>query len=506
MSSECPDVVVIGSGPNGLAAAVTAARAGLQVVVYEAQPTIGGGARTAGLGLADDVVHDVCSAVHPLAVVSPFFAAFDLPSRGVDLLLPEASYAHPLEDEPAAVAWHSLDQTAAELGVDGSRWRDLFLPLLEAPDAVVALGLGSKRGVPSEVLNARGAAAAASFVGSVAKVARTGGSGLFSGTRARALLGGVAAHSPGQLGTLSSAGVGLMLAMTGHLGGWPIPQGGSQAIVDALVADIETHGGSFVTGAHISDSSQLPPARAYLCDTTAEAAAEIFAEHLPASVKRSLRSLGHDSGVAKVDFVLSGPVPWRDQNVGRAGTVHLGGTWSEIAASQHAVSQGVMPPSPLVLASDPTVADPSREVGGLRPLWTYAHVPLGCSIDVTEHVVRQVERFAPGFRDVVVASRCVPASRMSEHNANYVGGDIAAGSVDAYRLVARPRLAWDPYSFGLVRTVDGMTARVALCSAAAVPGPGVHGVCGYEAMHTVLRKTFGIHEHISLSPGLAADI
>lgn len=506
MSSQYPDVVVIGSGPNGLAAAVTAARAGLRAAVYESQPSPGGGARTVDLGLADGIVHDVCSAVHPLAAASPFFSAFDLPARGVDLLVPEASYAHPLEDEPAAVAWHSAERTADELGVDGSLWRGLFSSLLKAPDAVVALGLGTKREVPQELLSRRGAAAALSFVRSVAELSGPGASRFFSGTRARALLAGVAAHSPGRLGTPSSAGVGLMLAMTGHVGGWPIPRGGSQVIVDALTADLEAHGGSLVTDTHISNASQLPPAKAYLCDTSAAAAAEIFGDRLPASVKRSMRAMGHGSGVAKVDFVLSGPVPWRDPDVGRAGTVHVGGTRSEMAAAQKAAARGVLPPMPMVLASDPAAVDPSREVSGLRPLWSYAHVPFGCSADVTEHVVKQIERFAPGFRDLIVASRCVPASEMHEHNANYVGGDIAAGSVGAYRLVARPRPAWDPYSFGTVRTADGTSSRVALCSAAAVPGPGVHGVCGYEAMRTVLRKTFGIREEISLSPTPAADV
>ncbi|GMA30350.1 phytoene desaturase family protein [Litorihabitans aurantiacus] len=483
MSRDVVDVVVVGSGPNGLAAAVTMARAGLAVRVLEGQPTIGGGARTHDLGLADGVVHDVCSAVHPMALASPFLRAFDLAGRGVDLRVPEVSYAQPLDGGRAGLAWHDLERTVEGLGRDGAAWRSLMAPLVADPDAVVALAMGDKRSLPPELLSVSGVRAAIGFAAGLLDQGTRAWGARFSGEVAPALLTGVAAHGIAPLPGLAPAGTALLLGSLAHAGGWPVPVGGTQAITDALVADLVAHGGEVRTGVPVVSYRQLPRARAYLMDTSARGVARIWGERLRPSVRRGLTRFGYGDAAAKVDYVLSGPVPWAAEGVGLAGTVHVGGTRAEMALAEREISRGRHAERPMVLLSDPSVADPGREVGGRRPLWAYAHVPAGSDVDPTEAVTAQIERFAPGFRDVVVASRSVPASRMSEHNANYVGGDIAAGAISLYRMVARPRLSWDPYDVGI--------PGVAICSASTPPGPGVHGMSGWFAARRLLRSRFG---------------
>lgn len=487
------DAVVVGSGPNGLAAAVTLARAGLEVELVEAQDTLGGGARTMDLGLAEGIVHDLCSAVHPMALASPFLQAFDLAGRGVELLVPEASYAQPLDREGAAIAWRDLERTAEALGPDGPAWRSVLTPLVEEAGAVVDLALGDRRSLPRPLLRP----------GALAASARFGAAALMQGTalwerpwrteRARALLTGVAAHAIGPLPSLATAGVGLMLAVLGHAGGWPIPRGGSQAIADALLADLRAHGGRFRTGELVTSRAQLPPARAIVLDTTAEAAARILGTAVPAPLRRALRRFPHGDAAAKVDFVLSGPVPWRDADVARAGTQHLGGTRAEMARAEAEVARGRLPGRPVVLVSDPATVDPGREHGGLRPLWAYAHVPFDDPRDPTELVTAQIERFAPGFRDVVVASRAVPAAQMARHDPNLVGGDISLGRVSLRHLLARPTAALDPYRLG--------DSGAYLCSSAVPPAPGVHGMNGWHAARRVLRQRFGIERAPSLGVG-----
>lgn len=481
---EVTDAVVVGSGPNGLAAAVTMARAGLDVVVLEAEETIGGGARTLDLELAGSLDHDVCSAVHPLATASPFLAAFDLPARGVELIAPEISYAHPLDAARAGLAWRDLARTVEGLGGDGPAWRRLFEPLTRDPRSVVELSLGDMRSLPRAVRTPRGLGTALGLGTRLLTHGTALGARVFRDEPAPALLAGVAAHAIAPIPALAPAGVALMLGTLAHVGGWTIPVGGSQAIADALVADLRAHGGQVRTGVPVRSWRELPRARSYLLDTSTRTAARIWGDRLPAPVARRLRQAPRGGGAAKVDFVLSGPVPWTVPDVGRAGTVHLGGTRAEVSAAEAQVAAGRLPDRPVVLVSDPSVADPARERGGRRPLWTYAHVPAGSTADVTERVTAQLDRFAPGFRDLVVDVRCVPAARMVEHNANLEGGDIAGGAVTMGRVVAGPTGRWDPYSLG----VPG----VYLCSSATPPAPGVHGMNGWHAARRALRTRFGL--------------
>jgi len=476
------DVVVVGSGPNGLAAAVTLAHVGLHVTVVEAQPTVGGGARTLDLGLADGIVHDVCSAVHPMAWASPFFQQFDLAARGVELLTPEVSFAQPLADGRAGLAYRDLDRTVDGLGIDGPAWRDVLGPLVADHEHTVQVALGDKRSIPVGLLP-HGTKAALHFGLEVLEQGTRAWDRRFSDDVAPALLTGVAAHAITPVPSLAAAGTALLLAALAHAGdGWPIPRGGSGAIVAALVADLRAHGGEVVTDHPVRSHADLPPAHAYLFDTTPRAVVEILGDRLPARTRRAFLSFKHGNAAAKVDFVLSGPVPWTVPEVGLAGTVHVGGTRAEMAAAEADVDAGRHAERPTILVSDPTVVDVGRAVGGLRPLWTYAHVPAGSDADVTEAVTAHIERYAPGFRDVVVASRCVPASRMAEHNANYVGGDIAGGATTMGQMLARPTPRLNPYATGR----DG----VYLCSASTPPGPGVHGLSGWYAARRVLREVF----------------
>lgn len=488
------DAVVVGSGPNGLAAAVTLARAGLRVQVLEARSTIGGGSRTLDLGLAPGIEHDLCSAVHPMAQASPFFRDFDLPARGVELAVPEASYAQPLDDEPAAIAWRDVERTADGLGADGPTWRRTMGALAVHSDLVVDLALGDKRSIPPSLIQSLHGLPVAALFGAMVGSQGTPLWDLPLRTeRARALLMGVAAHAIGPLPSLAPAATGVLLGSLAHAAGWPVPVGGSQALVDSMVADLRDHGGEVLTDHRVRSWRDVPPARAVLLDTTAGAAAQILAHRLPSSLERQLRRFRHGDAAAKVDFVLSGPVPWRDAEVGQAGTQHLGGTRAQMARAEAQVQRGRMPEQPVTLVSDPSVADPSRIRDGLRPLWAYAHVPAGDTTDPTELVTAQIERFAPGFRDRVVASRGISAAEMDQHNPSLVGGDIAMGRVTMWRMIARPTPRWDPYRL----TDSGWY----LCSAATPPGPGVHGMSGWLAARRALAREFGITRAPSLSPG-----
>ncbi len=378
------DVTVVGSGPNGLAAAVICARAGLTVRVVEAQPTLGGGARTLPDPEFSGVVHDICSAVHPLALASPFLAEFDLPARGVRLAVPDISYGNPLPDRPAAIGYHDLDRTCAELE-DGASWRRLIGPLVSRDDGVLKLLLGDKRSIPTDISAAIHVARRLIEQGTPAWRA-------LAGADARALFTGVAAHTISTMPSFVSAGAGLMLATLAHTVGWPIPVGGSQAIPDTLMADLRAHGGTVTAGEEITD----PPNGVVLYDTAPTALLSIYGDALPPRYTKALRRYRFGPGVAKVDFVLSGEIPWRDDRLAGTPTLHMGGTRTQMAHAECEVAAGRHAEWPMILAALPHLADPNRiDAHGRRPLWTYAHVPSGSPVDQTESVIKVFERLRP---------------------------------------------------------------------------------------------------------------
>ncbi|MFS0895924.1 phytoene desaturase family protein [Mycolicibacterium litorale] len=481
------DVTVVGSGPNGLAAAVICARAGLSVRVLEAQPTPGGGARSAADPEFPDVLHDVCSAVHPLGVASPFFAEFDLAARGVSLVSPEVSYANPLPGRPAAVAYRSLERTCAELDHGGS-WRTLFGPLVEHVDGVLGFFLGDKRSLPPDL---------PTTVRTGLRVLAQGSPlwGSLRGEDARALFTGVGVHAISTMPSPVNSGAGLMLGTVAHTAGWPVPVGGTQQIADALIADLEAHGGELVLGEPVT----TPPAGVTIYDTAPTALLGIYGDAVPPRYAKALRRYRYGPGVCKVDFVLSGEIPWRDPRVRDAVTVHMGGSRAQMALAEREVAAGRHAEWPMVLASLPHLADRSRiDANGRRPLWTYAHVPSGSRADLTETVTAMFERAAPGFRDLVLGVRCVPAAQMSSHNANYVGGDIIVGGATIFAAMVGPTWRLDPWTTPIPKAY--------LCSSATPPGTGVHGMAGYYAARTMLRREFGIRELPSLAAGKANSV
>ncbi|MEV6588242.1 phytoene desaturase family protein [Streptomyces acidicola] len=480
------DVAIVGTGPNGLAAAVVMARAGLQVELFEAHHEIGGGLRGAAL-FDDDVTHDVCAAVHPMAAASRFFREFDLASRGVRLRQPEVSYAHPLPDGTAALAYRDLEATCARLGADGEPWRRMMTPLLARSSAVVDLVLSPQRALPRDLLGA-----IAFAKGALSHGTRLGRRSLTT-EAGRALLTGVAAHAVGRLPSLASGAIALLLGHLAHGSGWPLPEGGSSRIAEVLAADIVAHGGTFHTGQKIDDLRQLQGSKVVLFDTAPKGLLQAAGDLLPARYARQLSRFRYGAGAAKVDFLVNAPIPWRHPDVGLAGTVHLGGTQAQIQRQENLTAAGIAASEPFVLVVDPAVADPTRARNGKRPVWAYAHVPNGSSLDPVAMVQARIERYAPGFGDTVIASRGIRAGDYETYNPNYVGGDINGGAVTLKQSVLRPAPRVDPYRTPL--------QGVYLCSASAPPGPGVHGMSGYLAARSALRREFGIRTTPSLAPG-----
>lgn len=471
-----PDVNVVGAGPNGLAAAAVMARAGLSVELFEAAATIGGGTRTTEL-MRPGYFHDVCSAVHPMALESPFFRAFEL-SRRVELVSPELSYGSPLDGGRAALAWRSLDRTAFELGRDGAAYRRLLAPLVARIDGIMDFTQNQLLRIPRDPV------AAAIFGLRTAEQGSPLWNARFREDKAPALLSGVASHPISHQPSLAAAGAGLMLSALGHAQGWPIPIGGSAAIAEALARDIRAHGGTIHTAAPVDRLEDLPSARATLLNVSPRGLARMAGDALPARYRSSLESFRYGNGACKVDFILSGPVPWQAADLAGAGTVHVGGTREELARSENEVAAGRHPDRPYILVSQPSRFDAGRAPDGRQTLWTYCHVPAGSTRDMTEAVTAQLERFAPGFRDLIVESHAVSAAGLAEYNRNYIGGDFSVGSMDLRGLVQRPVVSPVPWRTPL--------RGVYLCSSSTPPGPGVTGMPGLHAATYALRDMFGL--------------
>ena len=466
------DAVVVGSGPNGLAAAITLAREGWSVLVTERAETIGGGTRSARL-TRRGYVHDVCSAIHPLAAGSPFFADVPLAEHGLELVQPPAPLAHPLDDGTAVVLERSVEETAAGLGPDGRAYRRMIEPLVRDKGRLVPFVLGP-RPLPRHPF------AAARFgllgVRSAVRLARR-----FQGDRARALLAGLAAHSLQPLHRSPTASFALVLGLFAHAYGWPVARGGSQSIADALASYLRSLGGEIETGRDVESMDELPKARAILLDLTPRQVIRIAGHRFPSRYLRALGRYRYGPGVFKVDWALDGPVPWRAEECSRAATIHVGGTLEEIAAYEAAIWERQVPERPYVLVAQQSLFDDSRAPRGRQTLWAYCHVPNGSRIDMTDRIESQIERFAPGFRDRVLARHTMNAVEVEAHNPNYVGGDINGGVQDLLQLYTRPAPRLNPYS----TPVDGLY----LCSSSTPPGGGVHGMCGYLAARTVLTST-----------------
>ncbi len=464
------DAVVVGSGPNGLAAAIAIARAGRSALVIEAKETVGGGARTAEL-TAPGFLHDVCSAIHPMAVGSPFLSRLPLDEYGLEWIHPPAPVAHPFDDGPAAILERSVTATGEALGDDAGAYTRLMSPLVREWDSLVVDILGTLR-MPAHplVLGRFGLSAVRSAVGL--------GRAKFKGRNALGLFAGLAAHSMLPLDKPLSAAFGLVLAAAGHAVGWPLPRGGSQSISGALASYLRSLGGEIVTGSPVTAMDDFPKPRSLLFDVTPRQLVRIVGDRLPAGYRRRLETYRYGPGVFKMDWALDGPIPWRSEECGRAGTVHLGGTMEEIATAEDEVSRGGHPESPFVLLAQQSLFDSSRAPEGKHTGWAYCHVPNGSTIDMTDRIEAQVERFAPGFRDLILARSARSPAVLEEYNPNYVGGDINGGIQDLGQLFARPSLRLSPYTTPL--------RGVYICSSSTPPGGGVHGMCGYHAAQRAL--------------------
>jgi phytoene dehydrogenase-like protein len=465
------DAIVIGSGPNGLAAAIALARQGLSVRVLEAEPTIGGGTRSAAL-TEPGFVHDVCSAVHALVAASPFLKTLPLADHGLELVQPDAPFAHPLDDGTAVVVERSVEATADALGgSDAQAYRRLMAPFVARAGELMEALLGPL-GLRHPFLMSRFAPAA---IQSAAGLARR----RFTDERTRAMFAGVSAHSLVPLDRLATAGYGLGLVIAAHSVGWPVPRGGSQKTADALASHLRSLGGEIETGVRVESLAGLPPSRAVLCDVTPRQFLRMAGDRLPSAYRRRLDRYRYGPGDFKMDWALNAPVPWRAKGCRRAGTIHLGGSLAEIAASERQSWSGRVPDRPYVLVVQPSLFDPSRAPAGRHTLWAYCHVPHGSWVDMTQAIEDQIERFAPGFRDVVIARHAMPPAEMERRNANLVGGDIAGGASDLGQLFTRPIASLRPYT----TPIPG----VFLCSASTPPGVGVHGMCGFYAARAAFK-------------------
>ncbi|MGA7730842.1 MAG: NAD(P)/FAD-dependent oxidoreductase [Chloroflexia bacterium] len=467
------DAIVVGSGPNGLAAGITLARAGRHVLILEGHDTVGGGTRTTELTLPG-FLHDICSAIHPLGVGSPFFRTLPLSRYGLRWIEPPAQVAHPLDDGTAVLLYRSVRDTAKGLGRDAPAYRLFIGSLARAWPQVERTVLGPIRFPRHPFALARFGLPALLPASLLARIA-------FRGERARAFFGGLAAHSMLPLTDIASAAPGRVLGIFGHCYGWPLPVGGSQSLANALAAHFRSLGGHIVTGHLVRSLDELPSAPSVLFDVSPRNLIELAGDQLPPGYKKQLGKFRYGPGVFKIDYALSGPVPWRARECSLAATIHLGGTLSEIEQSERAVWKGVPSERPFVLAAQQSLFDGTRAPAGSHTLWAYCHVPNGSTIDMTEPIEAQIERFAPGFRDLILSRHVMSPADMQAYNPNYIGGDINGGAQDLRQLFTRPLPRLDPYSTP--------NPRLFLCSASTPPGGGVHGLCGYHAARSVLRKT-----------------
>jgi phytoene dehydrogenase-like protein len=472
MSKSVYDAVVVGAGPNGLSAAVELARANLSVCVVEAKETIGGGSRSEELTLPG-FIHDVCSAIHPVGVISPFFRTLALERWGVDWVYPPAALAHPLDDGSAALLLRSLDETAETLGGDGEAYKKLMRPLARHADTLFPEILRPVRMPKHPLVMARfgllALRSATSLVNS-----------RFRQERARALLSGCAAHSIIPLERAGTASFSLVCALAAHAVGWPCARGGSQKIAEALAAVLESSGGEIRVDHPVRSMSDLPASRAVLFDLTPRQVVAVAGDHLPAGYRDRLSRFRYGPGIFKIDWALDGPIPWKAEGCARAATVHVGGRAEEIAAGERDVWQGKHPERPFVLVAQQSLFDPTRAPEGKHTGWAYCHVPHGSTIDMTERIEAQIERFAPGFRDLILARHTRTAAEVERHNWNMIGGDIGGGANDLGQFIARPVARLDPYSTP--------NEKIFICSSSTPPGGGVHGMCGYWAARSAIRK------------------
>jgi phytoene dehydrogenase-like protein len=471
------DAVIVGSGPNGLAAAITLARAGCSVVVCEASATIGGGARSAELTLPG-FLHDVCSAVHPLAASSPFFTTLPLERSGLTWIQPEIPLVHPLDDGSAACLYQDIHRTAEQLAGDSSAYRRLMKPLVPHWENLANEFLQPMLHLPRHpVILAHFGILGLCPTTFLAKF-------LFRNEPARALFAGIAAHSFLPLQAPVSSAFGLVLGLAGHVVGWPIPRGGSRQITSALAAYLRELGGTIEVEHRVDDLNDLPKSRAVMLDISVWEFLRIAGHRMPPRYRRRLESFRHAPGIFKIDYALSEPIPWKAEACRQAGTVHLGGTMNEIAVAESDISRGKIPERPFVLVAQQSLFDKTRAQAGQHTLWVYCHVPFDCNIDMSDRIEAQIERFAPGFRDCVLARHKMNGAELEKANRNLIGGDINGGAADLAQLIARPIFSATPYRTPL----EG----VYLCSASTPPGGGVHGMCGFHAARAALRDIFNV--------------
>lgn len=469
------DAIIVGSGPNGLSAAITLQQAGVNVLVLEGKATIGGGLRTAEITLPG-YLHDICSAIHPMAAASPFLSTLPLQEHGLEFIYPDIAAAHPFDDGTAAIFKKSLHETAQSLGEDEHNYTNLIQPLLHSWPRIAANILGPLQFPRHPLLMAQ--------FGMKALTSASYLSGKFQTAKAKGLWAGMAAHSKQPLNNAVTSAVGLVLMAAGHVKGWPLPKGGSVSIANALASYFISIGGKIETNSYVRSLGQLPAAKAVLLDVTPRQLLQIAGNRFPSLYTKQLQRYRYGTGVFKIDWALDSPIPFTAPECRQAGTVHIGNTMEEIIESEELPSKGIHSEKPFVLLAQPGVFDATRAPENKHTAWAYCHVPHGSTVDMTAAIENQVERFAPGFKDCILARHTMNTAQMEAYNPNYIGGDINGGVIDLWQLYARPAMRWSPYTTP--------AKGIYICSSATPPGGGVHGMCGYHAARKALQQIFSI--------------